>query len=134
MKQTMPKSIKKPRKKYTVEELESCLHELNIDMFYLAGPVRAKGLWQHKENIERAARIARKFWIMGIGVFCPHLNNAFFDGPELSDNTILELDFKFLERIGVLVVMPKWEKSIGTRGEILYAQERGIPIFYLKND
>ena len=100
-----------------------------MQIAYIAGPYRAKTKLGIIRNILKARKIAKKYWRKGYAVFCPHLNSALMDrcAPE---EVFLRGDLEFLKYADILVVIPGWERSKGTLGEIEFAKAKGIPIIY----
>lgn len=76
------------------------------------------------DKIEENIQSARKFTVaiakMGAGFFCPHLNSAHFevDCPEIPVDFWYEQDIRFLSSCDAVFLLPGWEKSKGTLGEI----------------
>jgi hypothetical protein len=100
-------------------------------VIYLAGPYRSDiGPWGVAQNIERAREAARELWKMGLPVICPHANTAMMDGADIPVDLWLDGDIAMMERCDAVVVLPGWESSAGTKGEIRRAEEIGIPVYY----
>lgn len=100
-----------------------------MQIAYIGGPYRASTKLGVIRNVLKARKIAKKYWRKGYAVFCPHLNSALMDGiaPE---EVFLKGDLEFLQYADILVVIPGWERSTGTLGEIEFAKAKGIPIIY----
>jgi nucleoside 2-deoxyribosyltransferase len=102
-----------------------------MKVVYVAGPYRDPGgPWYVQENIRRAAEVARVLWTMGFAVICPHLNAGNMEGLGLPEEWILAGDLEMVERCDLLVVLPGWKTSKGTRGEIDHANAKNIPVFF----
>ncbi|OPZ85311.1 MAG: Fe/S biogenesis protein NfuA [bacterium ADurb.Bin429] len=85
---------------------------------YTAGPYRsAQGMHGVAQNIERAGSVARQLWAMGFTVICPHKNTAFFDGADIPDEVWLAGCLQLVGRADILILLPGWEHSSGTRIE-----------------
>jgi nucleoside 2-deoxyribosyltransferase len=100
-----------------------------MQIAYIAGPYRAKTKLGIIRNILKARKVAKKYWTLGYTVFCPHMNSALMDGCA-PDEVFLEGDLEFLQHADILVVIPGWERSTGTLGEMEFAKSRGIPIVF----
>lgn len=96
---------------------------------YLAGPFKGPTNLVMQRNIDRAARVAHKLWSMGAAVFCPHLNSPLAWQGSLSDETWLEGDKAWILVSDVMVLMPNWQASEGTKAEVQLARELSIPVF-----
>ena len=102
-------------------------------IIYLAGPIRPKGDQTLEGNVTIAKGVALELWKAGYTVICPHANS---DLPvTLADKEVeawrwLGGDLEIIARCDAVVVLPNWEQSEGTKGEIAFAQERSIPITY----
>jgi len=103
-----------------------------MKVLYLAGPYRAPTLRGIINNIRKAEKVAIALWQAGFAVICPHLNTALFDGV-CDDKVFLEGDLEILKRCDIVVVLPGWEDSEGTRKEIALAEKLGIPILKLED-
>lgn len=100
-----------------------------MKLVYIAGPYRSTTENKVYENIQRARAVALEVWTLGYVALCPHLNTAFFGG-ECPDDVWLKGDLEILARCDALCLVPGWEASSGSRAEIEFAQEKGIPVFY----
>ena len=96
---------------------------------YVAGPYRAKSIHGVAQNIRAAGDVARKYWLLGYAVICPHFNTAFMDGED-TDDIFLNGDLEMIRRIDTMVMMSNWEKSTGARGEHALAVKLGKEIIY----
>jgi hypothetical protein len=103
-------------------------------IIYLASAIRPKGGQTLRGNIAKAKAVAIELWKKGYTVFCPAANT---DLPSESAHALdlppdvwLEFDFSILSICEAMVVAPGWEDSEGVNGEILFATERGIPVYY----
>ena len=102
-------------------------------LVYLAGPIRPKGDQTLESNINNAKSIALELWKKDYTVISPHANS---DLPiSLADKEVEALrwlngDLDIIARCDAVVVLPGWEESAGTKGEIEFAKERNIPITY----
>jgi nucleoside 2-deoxyribosyltransferase len=101
-----------------------------MKLVYVAGPFRGPDHWAIAENIRNAERVALKVWRMGAAALCPHANTAHFQNAA-PDEVWLKGDLEMLARCDALVLVPDWERSVGTRAEVEFAQSRGIPVFDL---
>jgi nucleoside 2-deoxyribosyltransferase len=108
-------------------------------LVYVAGPYRGKSrfrlirFFQVLRNIWRARRVAAELWGMGFVAVCPHLNTLLMDGigpPEM----FIEGDLEILAKCDAIFVLPDYWSSEGTKGEIEFAGERGIPVYYTVGD
>jgi hypothetical protein len=98
---------------------------------YIAGPYRAETPQGVSENIKNARLVAVKLWEAGYTAICPHLNTAYFeDHCTCYPEVYLLGDLEILARCDAMVVLPNYEHSNGTLGEIKFAEDRGIPITY----
>jgi hypothetical protein len=96
-----------------------------MKLAFVSGPYTNASLWQQKQNIQAAERIAVLLWQMGYAVICPHANTHFFDGA-IKYETFLEGDYIILSKCDVIIMMPTWRQSRGANGEHEYALKHGI--------
>lgn len=105
-------------------------------LIYVAGPIRPLKGRTVQENCTIAKNIALELWKMGHAVICPHANTdlpiALAD-KECEEKVWLDGDLQMIARCDALVIVPDWEGSNGTKGEIEYAKARDIPIYYYPN-
>jgi hypothetical protein len=98
---------------------------------YVAGSYRADTPQGVSENIKNARLVAVQLWEAGYTAICPHLNTAYFeDHCKVEADVYLKGDLQILARCDAMVVLPNYEHSNGTLGEIKFAEDRGIPITY----
>lgn len=82
-------------------------------------------------NILRARKYAIKYWEQGFAVICPHLNSAYMDDSSHSKINFIKGDLEFINRMGIydiLVLIPGWGKSNGSKIECMRAKKLGITI------
>ena len=96
-------------------------------VIYLAGPFTASTAWKIEQNVRAAEEIALDLWKRGWTVFCPHLNSRLFFG-EVNEKQIVNGYLNILKRCDLLLLMPFWEDSKGTKTEADLADEIGIPV------
>lgn len=99
-------------------------------VWYTAGPYRARGIWQTEINIRRAEEVAQSLRAHGQYVICPHTNCRWSDA-NVADAQYIAETLELMRRCDVVVVLPGWESSEGTRGEIAEAERLGMPLVYL---
>ena len=97
-------------------------------LIYLAGPYRAKTFWRVLLNILRAWIAARKLWLKGFFVFCPHLNSAFMGGKDTIEKLFQSGDLQILSFCDALLRLPG--NSQGADIEVEQAREWCIPVYF----
>ena len=100
-----------------------------MKIIYTAGPYRGEGWNAVFENICRARTAARKLWVKGWAVICPHANTWFMDGPDIPAMTFIEGDLEIVARCDAIFMLPGWERSEGARLEYLQALKFELPIY-----
>ena len=104
-----------------------------MKLIYIAGPYAAPAHNGIEENIWRARQAAIWVWQHGgVGV-CPHTMTAHMDGV-VPREVFLAGDLELLRRCDAVLVLPGWEQSQGTQGEIREAERIGLPLFYWPDD
>jgi hypothetical protein len=98
---------------------------------YVAGPYRAETSAGVYDNIHVAREVAAQLWAMGYAVICPHTNTAFLRGP---DDCFITGLLEFVRRADVVVVLPGWGNSEGTKTEMREASLSGIPTFFWNSE
>ena len=107
---------------------------INAPVAYISGPYRGATINETFHNIEVAREAAEVYWKNGYWVFCPHLNSALMDGI-VPDETFLRADLWFMKALlrpgsGVLVMLPRWVHSEGSKAEHSWAVANNICIDY----
>lgn len=100
-----------------------------MKVIYVAGPFRASDAWQIKCNVHRAESAANEIAALGAMPLTPHSIGANFHGTH-SDHFWLEGTLELLRRCDAVLVLPDFEKSSGTRGELREADRLQIPIYF----
>jgi hypothetical protein len=103
-----------------------------MKLAYVAGPYRAASESGVVSNIRAAEAVAIELWKAGYAVICPHKNTALFGGL-MPDDTWLQGDLVMLKRCDLVVLVPGWYKSEGTRQEVLTARDTNIPVYERPN-
>ena len=100
-------------------------------LIYVAGPYRAATRDAIAQNIDAARVVGISAAALGWFPVIPHANTAHMelDLPELGDDFWLRGTMEMMERCDAVVLVPGWQNSAGTRGEIIRAEELGIPTF-----
>lgn len=100
-------------------------------LIYVAGPYRAATRDDIARNIDAARAVGISAAALGWFPVIPHANTAHMeiDLPGLGDDFWLAGTLEMMERCDAVVLVPGWQNSAGTRGEIIRAEELGIPIF-----
>jgi hypothetical protein len=101
---------------------------------YVSGKYRdPRGPWYVVQNIREAEAVAMELWQMGIAVICPHKNTALFEGP-LDDPIIIAGDIELVKRSDIVVMIPNWTTSVGSKMEMTAGVSADKPIFFWPND
>lgn len=99
-----------------------------MKIIYVAGSYRHKSMNQIWENIVHARQEARKLWLAGWAVICPHMNTAFMDTMPNTDQIFLDGDIEILRRCDAIYMLKGWEKSEGAIKEYKYANTLGLEV------
>ena len=102
-------------------------------VFYVAGPFRGADSWAMEQNIRRAEEVAWCIFAEGEVAICPHTNTRFFQGS-LPDQVWIDGTLTMMRVCDAVIVVPGWEQSVGTLGEIAEAERLGMPVFCVKGD
>ena len=102
-----------------------------LPLIYVAGPYRAATRDDIARNIDAARSVGISAAALGWFPVIPHANTAHMelDLPGLGDDFWLAGTLEMMERCDAVVLIPGWQNSAGTRGEIIRAEELGIPVF-----
>ena len=100
-----------------------------MKLVYVAGPFRGRDSWEISKNVRRAEELAAEVWKLGAVAICPHKNTENFQGM-LPDAVFIEGTLAMLKVCHAMIVVPNYQRSDGTKGEIEFAKEHHIPVFY----
>lgn len=96
----------------------------------ISGPFTADTPEQIQKNIETAQAYAAKYWRLGYAVICPHTNSGYLFGQDIAEHRFISGYLKMIKHIDLLVVLPGWQDSHGTKGEIQEAITWGKRIYF----
>jgi hypothetical protein len=104
---------------------------------YMAGPITAQPGRSVVVNVLTAARTLRYLTERRVAAVCPQLATADVLVAPINAEIAavpyedwMSVDFLLLASCRAVLVLPGWEGSAGTRREIAYAGDRGIPVFF----
>ncbi len=102
-----------------------------IPVCYIAGPYRGPNRHAIELNIQAARAVGLLCCRKGWSPVIPHANTGHLDAadPTIGDEFWLASTMELLRRCDAVVLVPGWQKSQGTRDEIIEAEKRGIPVF-----
>ncbi len=101
---------------------------------YVAGAYSADNPLKLFENMRIGMRVGTQLLQAGFAPFVPwldyHLWLMLRDEETLTIQDFYAYSLAWLEVSDILLVVPGWENSTGTKGEIKKAEEMGIKIYY----
>ena len=100
-------------------------------LIYVAGKYRAATREAVAANIEAARQLGIEAARLGWYPVIPHCNTAHMElaTPQHGDQFWLQGTLELMRRCDALVLVPGWETSEGTQGEIAEADRLQIPIY-----
>ncbi len=102
-----------------------------MKVIYVAGRYRGESWNEVWENIIHARTEARKLWLQGWAVICPHANSIFMDGKEgETDGVFLNGDLEIIRRCDAIYMLDNWKESSGAKEELRLAVSLGLEIIY----
>jgi len=108
-------------------------HSFNGVICYIAGPYRAKTTELVEQNIKVARYHGLDLVQLGIMPLIPHCNTALMEDLNTPEY-FLEGTMELMRRCDAVYVIPNYQSSQGTLGEIAEAQRLGKPVFYSLQD
>lgn len=100
-------------------------------LVYISGPMTAKDGRTIEQNVADGVGVYLDLLRRGIPAFSPHLSGGFPSAwSALSHGAWLAYDFAVLDRCTHVLMMPRWETSLGARLEKEYAECQRLPLFY----
>ena len=99
-------------------------------LIYVAGPYSGDNNHVIDSNIAAAEHVAKLLSKRGYMPVTPHKNTAQFERVVPSQKPEFWIDgtLALLEKCDAVVLVPGWQESIGTLGEIRHALKLGIPV------
>lgn len=87
------------------------------------------------ENMRTGIKACKDLLLAGHEPFCPWLDYLFFlmldDGEKITERQIKRYSLAWIQACdGGMIVLPGWEKSPGTKGEMDEARKRNITIYH----
>jgi len=102
-----------------------------MKVIYIAGAYSSDCEWGRWQNIQHASEVARKLWLEGWAVICPHRNTMFFGTNHDGDKYIwIKGDLEILKRCDAIYMLRGWKESEGAVMEYHVANERGMGIYF----
>lgn len=96
---------------------------------FIIGPYNADSYERKFLNIQIAATAAKYLWSRKLAAICPHLNTAMFDCVA-KEQVFYEGYQSILLGCSAAFVLPNWDSSKGSLGEIALAARLSIPLYY----
>lgn len=110
-------------------------HNKKHELYYLASPYTHKNIDVMKIRAEIVTKAAVDLLRLNVYVFAPIAYNAPWERHDLpGDWEFWEpFDKAFVERMDAVVVLTidGWDRSVGVKAEIEFANEKNIPVRYL---
>lgn len=101
-----------------------------LPVVYLAGPYRALTPWLVEYNCRVAEEATLALMKLGVPVITPHLIGRNFD-KEVPDDLVLGIMQELMLKCDVVVVLPDYAKSAGTKAEIELAKRHEMPVLFM---
>jgi hypothetical protein len=100
---------------------------------FISAPFRGSSSWDIELHIRVAEETGRDVALLDMVPLIPHTMYRFFQGA-MPDDFWLSATTELLGRCDAVIFVGNWRTSPGCRGEMAYAKEHGIPIFYTLED
>ena len=107
---------------------------------YLAGPITPTERRTLDQNVHQAVRTLRYLTARRVAAVCPQLSALRPELLALPDAPVavggptyedwMQVDFVLLATCKAVLALPGWDTSRGARRELLFAGDRGVPVFY----
>jgi hypothetical protein len=110
----------------------------DIKVVFISGPFRGENGWEVEKNIRRAEELSFEVWKLAekgakVAVICSHTSTRYFD-KTMDDQVWIDGTQALLLKSDAMLLVPGWEGSEGTRGEVEFCKKRGIPYFETVNE
>ena len=104
-----------------------------IPRVYVAGAYSADNVMGVLNNMRRGMELATKVLLAGFAPFCPWYDYHYIillrEGENLTVQDMYTYSINWLSVSDAVLLVPGWEKSVGTKMEIEVAVSLGIPVF-----
>lgn len=102
-----------------------------MKLIYIAGPYRAMPANEIYDNIHRADVLGRKVaWLSNAFPIIPHNNTPLHWKDIREGSYFVDGTNELCVRCDAVLVMPEFENSSGTKGEIEAMRKIGKPVFF----
>ena len=112
--------------------MEICMNKRDVKV-YVAGAISAPNIIEALGNIRKGTRLSTEVLLSGYTPFSPFIDFQFFlslkDGEKITLGDIYGYSMTWLKSSDCVILVPGWEKSVGTQNEIKQATELVLPIF-----
>ena len=105
----------------------------HITVVYVAGAFRARTQWGIMQNVRKAEDASLRLWKLGYAVICPHTMTQHFQ-DECPDELWLKGMIELLKRCDAIYMVEGWQISEGSIAELQVAKDRGLKIFYERDN
>jgi hypothetical protein len=110
-----------------------------MKVVFIAGPLTTGGDGSRayiESNVKKAEAYSISLANAGIYFFCAHMHSSFHTekGSTAPEEYYYKLDFEILKRAAdAVLAVPGWEKSMGAKKEVEWAEKNKIKVFYPKD-
>lgn len=101
----------------------------DFKLVYVGGPYRDKDMYQVKRNIRNADMVGELVIEAGAYPIIPHKCTELMEGMQ-SPQFFIEGTMAAMARCDAMIVVPYWQSSEGTIGEIKEMNRLGKPVFF----
>ena len=99
------------------------------EVVYICGPLRSDSAYERQRNTALARTAAIWAWNKGYAVICPHLNSGGIH--MVREETLMVGSKELVARCDRIVLIPGWERSVGSKDELAVANSLLIPTMTL---
>jgi hypothetical protein len=103
----------------------------DMKKIYVAGPISDVKTSNVYRNLREGVKVSARLLKLGFIPFCPFLDMPFNYFEDLNDDEIYNYGLAWIEDCDALLCFDKgWQRSIGTRLEIMRAIDLQVPVFF----
>ena len=99
-----------------------------MNVVYISGPYRNDDKRIERKNIDAAFRMGIYWWEQGFAAIVPHKNSGGMENYLDVDEDILPGDEELVRRSDVVVLLPGWRQSAGSKREYEAALANNVPV------
>lgn len=101
-----------------------------MKVIYVAGKLTGMDNFEISRNVRAAEDVGMAVAVAGASPMIPHTNTGLIFFGTCSAQFWYDATLALMRRCEAVILVPGWEESKGTQGELVEAKRLGLPVFY----